>query len=103
VACDPREPEKELDALTAGVLAGRAPGDILLRKKVELVQRHAMLYQKFEHRLLNSLQSIVGLLSLQSHSATTAEAANQAALRRDAFLHWVACMSSSTASIARTR
>jgi two-component sensor histidine kinase len=72
----PRE-QKELDALTADVLAGRAREDILLREKVELLQRHAMLSQEFEHRLLNSLQSIVGLLTLQSRNATTAEAATQ--------------------------
>lgn len=75
-ARDPRE-QKELDALTAEVLAGRAREDTLLREKVELLQRHAMLSQEFEHRLLNSLQSIVGLLTLQSRNATTAEATTQ--------------------------
>ena len=36
-----------------------------------------MLTQEFEHQLINGLQLIVSLLSLQSRAATTPEAANQ--------------------------
>jgi two-component sensor histidine kinase len=49
----------------------------LLREKSALLQRQNMLAQEFEHRLLNSLQVIVSLLSLQSRAATTVEAAAQ--------------------------
>ena len=49
----------------------------LLRRKKALLQRQDMLAQEFEHRLLNSLQVIVSLLSLQSRAATTVEAAAQ--------------------------
>ena len=49
----------------------------LLREKSALLQRQDMLAQEFEHRLLNSLQVIVSLLSLQSRAATTVEAAAQ--------------------------
>ena len=49
----------------------------LLREKSALLQRQDMLAQEFEHRLLNSLQVIVSLLSLQSRAATTVEAGAQ--------------------------
>src|SRR5947209_8484134 len=51
--------------------------DALLREQSDLLQRHATMAQEFEHRLLNSLQLIVSLLSLQSRAATTPEAATQ--------------------------
>ena len=47
----------------------------LLREKSELLQRQEMLAQEFEHRLVNGLQEIVSLLSLQSRAAPTIEAA----------------------------
>ena len=40
-------------------------------------QRQVMLAQEFEHRLINGLQIIVSLLSMQSRTATTPEAADQ--------------------------
>jgi two-component system, sensor histidine kinase PdtaS len=60
-------------ALTAALVREKK----LLREKCELLQRQHILAQEFEHRLANSLQLIVGLLSLQSSAATTAEAAEQ--------------------------
>jgi len=48
-----------------------------LRERRELLQRQDILAQEFDHRLANSLQLIVGLLSLQSSAATTIEAAEQ--------------------------
>ena len=51
--------------------------DALLREQSDLLQRNATMAQEFEHRLLNSLQLIVSLLSLQSRAATTPEAATQ--------------------------
>ena len=44
---------------------------------MSLSQRQVMLAQEFEHRLINGLQLIVSLLSLQSRTATTPEAADQ--------------------------
>jgi two-component sensor histidine kinase len=43
----------------------------------ELAQRQAMLTLEFEHRLVNGLQLISSLLSIQSRNATTAEASAQ--------------------------
>jgi two-component sensor histidine kinase len=56
-------------ALIAELQAARAREDALLRDKSDLLQRQDMLAQEFEHRLLNSLQIIVSLLSLQSRTA----------------------------------
>ena len=43
----------------------------------DLAQRQVMLAQEFEHRLINGLQVISSLLSLQSRAAKTSEAADQ--------------------------
>ena len=56
-------------ALIAELQATRARENALLREKSDLLQRQDMLAQEFEHRLINSLQIIVSLLSLQSRTA----------------------------------
>ena len=68
--------QTEYAALIAELQAARAREDALLREKFDLLQRQDMLAQEFEHRLVNSLQIIVSLLSLQSRTATP-EAATQ--------------------------
>ena len=68
--------QTEHDALIAELQAARAREKALLREKSDLLQRQDMLAQEFEHRLVNSLQIIVSLLSLQSRTATP-EAATQ--------------------------
>jgi two-component system, sensor histidine kinase PdtaS len=62
-------------ALIAELQATHAREDALLREKSDLLQRQDMLAQEFEHRLVNSLQIIVSLLSLQSRTATPEAAA----------------------------
>lgn len=51
--------------------------ETLLREKQELLQQQDLLTQEFEHRLVNGLQLIVSLLTLQSRAAPTSEAAAQ--------------------------
>jgi two-component sensor histidine kinase len=68
---------KKYSATKAVLTAALVREKKLLREKCELLQRQHILAQEFEHRLANSLQLIVGLLSLQSSAATTVEAAEQ--------------------------
>lgn len=75
--------ERQIDELTAALRAARAREEILLREKQELTQRQVMLAQEFEHRLINGLQVIVSLLSMQSRAASTDEAAEQLAAAAD--------------------
>jgi len=56
-------------ALIAELQAARAREEAWLREKCDLFRRRDMLAQEFEHRLVNSLQIIVSLLSLQSRTA----------------------------------
>jgi two-component system, sensor histidine kinase PdtaS len=51
--------------------------EALLRQKDELIQRLAILSKESDHRLLNGLQMIVSLLSIQSRESNNAEVASQ--------------------------
>lgn len=50
---------------------------VLLQEKLVLSRRHVLLAEEFEHRLVNGLQSIVAVLSMQSRTAETPAAAEQ--------------------------
>ena len=67
--------QTEYAALIAELQAARAREDALLHEKSDLLQRQDMLAQEFDHRLINSLQIIVSLLSLQSRTASPEAAA----------------------------
>jgi two-component sensor histidine kinase len=66
-------PATELEAALARETA-------LRREMSDLARRQVMLAQEFEHRLVNGLQVISSLLSLQSRKAKTSEAADQLAM-----------------------
>jgi two-component sensor histidine kinase len=51
----------------------------LLRQKDELIQNERLLSRESDHRLLNGLQMIVALLSLQSRASANSEAASELA------------------------
>jgi two-component sensor histidine kinase len=55
----------------------------LLCQKDELIQQQSVLSQESDHRLLNGLQMIVSLLSLQSRASTNAEVVAQLAAAAD--------------------
>ncbi len=60
-----------------------AQNETLLRQKDELLQNQALLSKESDHRLLNDLQVIVSLLSLQSRASANAEVASQLAAAAD--------------------
>jgi two-component system, sensor histidine kinase PdtaS len=67
--------QAQRDALTAQLQAALAREQALLLEKQDLLQRQEMLAQEFEHRLVNSLQLVASLLSLQSRTASPEAAA----------------------------
>jgi len=60
-----------------------ARGAALLSQKDELIQQQAVLIQESDHRLLNSVQLIVSLLSLQRRATENAQVASQLAAAAD--------------------
>src|SRR5580692_11754637 len=64
-----RDTHEQYAALIAELQATRLHVNALLREKADLLQRQEMRAQEFEHRLVNSVQFIVSLLSLQSRAA----------------------------------
>jgi two-component sensor histidine kinase len=73
---DPRR-RKQRDALAGELLASLAREQALLRDKRDLSRHQVTTAQEFEHRLMNGLQLIASLLSSQSRTASTPEAADQ--------------------------
>jgi two-component sensor histidine kinase len=67
-------------ATQAELKAALAREEVLLRDRREMVRRQDLLTAEFGHRLVNSLQLIVSILSLQSRTASTPEAAAQLVL-----------------------
>ena len=63
--------------------AALARDDALLRQKDELIQNQALMSKESDHRLLNDLQVIVSLLSLQSRASANVEVASQLATAAD--------------------
>ena len=78
--------ERELERYRRAELQLReiiAVDESLLRQKDETIQNQALLSSESDHRLLNDLQMIVSLLSLQSRATANAEAASQLAAAAD--------------------
>jgi len=63
--------------MMADLVAARAREEALLREKSDLLRRQNTLALEFEHRVMNSLQLLSSLLTLQCRNATTPEAAAQ--------------------------
>ncbi len=78
--------ERELERYRQAELQLReiiALDESLLRQKDETIQDQALLSSESNHQLLNDLQMIVSLLSLQSRATANAEAASQLAAAAD--------------------
>ena len=70
-------PVKALEAALAREYALIQEKDALLLEKDALLAEQELLRSESDHRLLNGLQMVVSLLSLQSRAAPTSEAATQ--------------------------
>ena len=57
-----------------------AESEARVRQQEELIQKQGLLSRESDHRLMNDLQMTISMLSLQSRSATNAEAAAQLAV-----------------------
>ena len=66
-----------------GLRQALAREEALLFQKQQLIQHQAVLSQEANHRLLNGLQLIVSLLSLQSRATPNPEVASQLATAAD--------------------
>ncbi len=78
--------ERELERYRQAELQLReviALDESLLCQKDETIQNQALLSSESDHRLLNDLQMIVSLLTLQSRATANAEAASQLAAAAD--------------------
>jgi len=71
--------EQRLHAAGSELQAALAREAGLRREMSELAQRRVIQAEEFEHRLINGLQMISSLLSVQSRKARTFDAANQLA------------------------
>ena len=67
----------------SGLRQTLAREEALLSQKEELLQQQAVFSQESDHRLLNGLQMIISLLSLQSRASENAEVASQLAAAAD--------------------
>jgi two-component sensor histidine kinase len=67
----------------SGLREALAREEALLCQRDELIQQQAVLSQESVHRLLNSVQMIVSLLSLQGRASENAEVASQLAAAAD--------------------
>jgi two-component sensor histidine kinase len=63
--------------MRAALGAALAREEALRQSQNELLQRQNLMAQEFEHRLVNGLQLVVSLLSLQSRASSSPEAAEQ--------------------------
>src|SRR5512146_470158 len=61
----------------AGLRLELARYEALLRQKDELIEQQELLSRESDHRLVNDLQMVMSLLSLQSRTCTNSETAEQ--------------------------
>jgi two-component sensor histidine kinase len=73
-------PSKKNFCLELRLREALAREQALVRQHIDLIDRQKILNCEADHRILNGLQIIVSLLSLQSRSSANAEAASQLAI-----------------------
>ena len=73
----------KLRCAESGLREALAREEALLSQKDELIKQQAVLRQEADHRLLNDLQMVVSLLSLQGRASENAEVVSQLAAAAD--------------------
>ena len=73
----------EYRAMESELRKALARDDVLLRQKDASIRQQKTLTEECHHRLLNNLQMIVALLTLQSHKEANAEAASRLSTAAD--------------------
>lgn len=76
----PDKPDRRVNILQLALHAALERERVLIEEKVELSRRQSILSEEFEHRLMNGLQLVASILTLQSRSMSSPDAAEQLAL-----------------------
>ncbi len=63
--------------MVTGAMTALARGEKLLHQKDEAIKYQSLITKESDHRLLNAMQMVAGLLSLQSKTSSNAETAGQ--------------------------
>lgn len=76
----PDKPGRRFNVLQLALQAAVERERVLIEEKLELSRRQSVLIEEFEHRLMNGLQLVASILTLQSRTIASSEAAEQLAL-----------------------
>jgi two-component sensor histidine kinase len=77
LSLQPDKPGRRFNVLQLALNAALERERVLIEEKGELSRRQAVLTEEFEHRLLNGLQLVASILTLQSRAMSSADAAEQ--------------------------
>jgi two-component sensor histidine kinase len=73
----PDKPDRQFNVLQLALQAALERERVLIEEKIELARRHSILSEEFEHRLMNGLQLVASILTLQSRTMPSPDAAEQ--------------------------
>jgi two-component sensor histidine kinase len=76
----PEKPEHGFNVLQLALHAALERERILIEERAELSRRQSVLTEEFEHRLMNGLQLVASILTLQSRTMSSPDAAEQLGL-----------------------
>jgi two-component sensor histidine kinase len=74
------KPDRQFNVLQLALHAALERERVLIEEKLELSRRQGVLIEEFEHRLMNGLQLVASILTLQSRTMSSPAAAEQLSL-----------------------